>query len=150
MDQRSDVEQADRLTRRRARVLPVLAVMFMFQQTAYFTNPDLQPMRTVDHVRFSAWLVLSVVLILVLTTGGMWFRKASVRALVNDESALAHRDNALKWGFVAAMAAGIALYFLSLFEPFGGREAIHLIMTAGIAASLVRFGMLERRSHRDG
>jgi hypothetical protein len=150
MDQRSDVEQADRLTRRRARVLPVLAVMFMFQQTAYFTNPDLQPMRTVDHVRFSAWLVLSVVLILMLTTGGMWFRKASVRALVNDESALAHRDNALKWGFVAAMAAGIALYFLSLFEPFGGREAIHLIMTAGIAASLVRFGMLERRSHRDG
>lgn len=150
MDKRTDVEQAERLTRRRARMSPVLALVFVSQQISYFSTFGVDGSRPVDHVRVSAWLVLSVVLLLILATGGMWFRKASVRALANDESTLANRDNALKWGFVAAMAAGIGLYFVSLFEPLGGREAVHLIMTAGIALALVRFGMLERRSHRDG
>ena len=150
MTDRSDVEQADRLTRRRARLLPVMAVLFVSQQVTYFSRAGADMSRPVDHLRISAWLALSVVLLLILATGGMWFRKASVRAMANDEGTLANRDNALKWGFVAAMAAAIKLYFFSLFEPLGGRQAIHLIMTAGIALSLIRFGMLERRSHRDG
>lgn len=150
MVERSDVEQAERLTRRRARMLPVVAVFFLMQQFTYWNRADHHPMRTIDHFRVSAWIALSVVLILVLTTGGMWFRKASVRAMVNDESALANRDNALKWGFVAAMVAGVGLYVVSLYEPLGGRDAVHVMMSAGIAFALLRFGMLERKSHQDG
>jgi heme/copper-type cytochrome/quinol oxidase subunit 2 len=150
MVERSDVEQAERLTRRRARMLPVVAAVFVMQQATYWERAGQDPLRTVDHFRVSAWIALSIVLVLILTTGGMWFRKASVRAMVNDESALAHRDNALKWGFVAAMVAGIALYVVSVFEPLGGRDAVHVMMSAGIASALFRFGLLERKSHQDG
>jgi hypothetical protein len=31
----------------------------------------------------------------------------------------------------------------------GAREAIHVIVSLGIAAAIVRFGMLERRAYRD-
>jgi hypothetical protein len=37
-----------------------------------------------------------------------------------------------------------------LFEPVSAREAIHVVMTVGIATALLRFGWLERRAHRLG
>jgi hypothetical protein len=36
-----------------------------------------------------------------------------------------------------------------MFEPVSGRDAVHVIVTAAIAAALVRFGMLERRALKD-
>jgi hypothetical protein len=47
------------------------------------------------------------------------------------------------------MAGAILLYVVDLFEPMTGRDAIHLLLTVGIAAALLRFGMLERRALRD-
>jgi hypothetical protein len=44
----------------------------------------------------------------------------------------------------------MALYFLYQFEQFTAREAIHIILSLGLGAALVRFGMLERRAHRVG
>jgi hypothetical protein len=37
-----------------------------------------------------------------------------------------------------------------MMETVGAREAIHITVSIGIAAALVRFGMLERRALRDG
>ncbi|GAC1591535.1 MAG: hypothetical protein NVS3B5_23110 [Sphingomicrobium sp.] len=37
------------MTRRRAAILQALAVTVLFQQSAYFANPDHDPLRTVDH-----------------------------------------------------------------------------------------------------
>jgi hypothetical protein len=148
MTSRTDQEIADRLGRRRARMLPVLAIFFLMQQTAYFSRPDTG--RTVDHFRVSAWIVLSVVMLALLISGGAWFRPASVRALLEDEVTRAHRAKAFETGFIATMVAAIALYFFSLFEPLSGRDAVHLLLSVGIACALLRFGMLERRSHRDG
>ena len=36
----------------------------------------------------------------------------------------------------------------TMFDPVTAREAIHVIVTLGLGAALIRFGMLERRAHR--
>jgi hypothetical protein len=142
-------QQADRLSRRRARMLPVLALFLVIQQVAYF-NSRHEPLRTVDHFRIAAWLMLSAVMLLALYTGGFWFRPRAVRQILNDETSRAHQLQAISLGFLFSMGAGIALYFVSLFEPLGGRDTVHIMMTFGIAAALIRWGALERRALRDG
>jgi hypothetical protein len=145
----SDIEAADRLSRRRARLLPVLAVVFISQQAAYFAEADAGT-RLVDHVKIGAWLLLSIVLLLALATGGFWLKPKRVRALMDDDVTRANRADAFRFGFLATMTGAIALYLLNVFEPISGREAIHLLVTIGIAATLLRFGALERRALKDG
>lgn len=141
-------EQAEYLSNRRARMLPALAVILITQQAAVFTSQH-DPLRGVDDVRIAGWLILATVMILALFTGGFWFYPRAVRDLLDDEITRAHRQQAINTGFLFSMIAAIALYVLSLFEPVGGREAVHVVMTLGIGAALVRWGLLERRAHRD-
>lgn len=149
MSEISNVEKAERLSSRRARMLPFLAVIYISQQATFFTDDALDG-RSVDHVKIGAWLVLSLVMLLALATNGFWFQSAEVRALVNDESTKANRADAMTTGFIFAMLGGMVLYFLNQLEPVTAREAIHVILSLGLGAALVRFGMLERRAHRDG
>ncbi|MEA3016388.1 MAG: hypothetical protein QOI38_1110 [Sphingomonadales bacterium] len=144
----TDIETADRLSRRRARMLPALAAIFLTQQAAFVTEQFESGTRTVDHVKVGAWLILSIVLLLALTTGGFWLKRKAVRDLLDDEVTRANRAAAMGTGFVAAMIGGIALYLIALFEPVSGRQAVHLLVTIGIAAALLRFGLLERRAHK--
>jgi predicted CDP-diglyceride synthetase/phosphatidate cytidylyltransferase len=146
----SDIETADRASRRRARGLPFLAILFILQQVSYFTGTVEDGTRTVDQVRIGAWLVLTVVLLLYLATGGSWLQRRPVRALLNDEVSRANRLEGMRAGFLAAMIAGIVIYALTYFDQMTARETVHLIITVGIAAALLRFGFLERRGHRDG
>ena len=152
-DKLSDVDEAERLGRRRARMLPMLAVIFIAQQVSFFASEQEASerlLRTVDHVKVGAWMVLSLVLLAALYTGGFWLKRRSVRALMDDEITRAHRASALSLGFLVTILGAIALYFLDMVEPMSGRVAIHLIVTMGIAAALIRFGMLERRVHSLG
>ena len=149
MSERSNAEQAEALSKRRARALPLLAMIFLLQQTTYFTGGGAGH-RTVDHVHIAAWLVLSVVLLLALATGGGWIYPRAVRDLANDEATRAHRDDAFRIAFLVSMGACVLLYLVSFYEPLTGRDALHLVMTFGIAAALLRFGFLERRALRDG
>ena len=144
----SDIEAADRLSRRRTRMLPALAVLFLIQQTAYFSEPD-AAVRLVDHVKIGAWLILSIVLLLALVTGGFWLKPKRVRALMDDDATRANRASALGLGFVVTMASAILLYALNLLEPISGREAIHLLTTIGIVTALLRFFYLERRDLKE-
>ena len=149
MSERSDVEVADELSRRRARTLPLLAIIFLTQQASYVADRYEgagAAVRTVDHVKIGAWLILSIVLLLVLTTGGL-FKSRNVRALLDDDVTRANRADALKLGFVTTMISAFAIYGLLAFEPISARDAIHLLVTIGIATALVRFGLLERRAH---
>jgi hypothetical protein len=148
MTTRSAAEQADHLSRRRARMLPFLAVIYLSQQVSFFADAGSGD-RPVDHVKVGAWVVLSLVLLAALTTKGFWLRRREVREMIDDETTKAHRGEALGWGFIMAILGAIALYFVSMFEPMGAREAIHVIVSLGIAAAIVRFGMLERRALRD-
>ena len=146
----SNVEKAERLSRRRARMLPFLAIIYLSQQATFFAVDTPEGVRSVDHVKIGAWLVLSLVLLLALATNGFWFRSQAIRALIDDESTRAHRASAMSTGFVFAMLGGIALYLLNQFEIVTAREAIHVILSLGLGAALVRFGVLEKRAHRDG
>jgi hypothetical protein len=145
----SDIETADRLTRRRARMLPFLAIIFLTQQIVYFADVDVRA-RMVDHVKVGAWLLLSVVLLLALATGGFWLKPRAVRALMDDEVTRANRAEAFRIGFLVTMIAGIGLYFLDQLAPMSGREAVHILVTIGIATALIVFGALEKRALRDG
>ncbi|MEO8177080.1 MAG: hypothetical protein ABI626_10540 [Sphingomicrobium sp.] len=149
MNQISNVEQAERLSRKRARMLPVLAVVYLTQQASFFADSPAAG-RSVDHVKIGAWLILSLVLLLAISTNGFWFRSREVRALLDDESTRANRLTATSAGFFAAMLAAILLYLVDQFEPIATRETIHIILSVGLAAALIRFGMLERRAHSDG
>ena len=149
MNQRSISEQAEKLSRRRARALPVLGLVFLAQQASCLSMPD-EATRPVDHLKIGAWLVLSIVLLAGLATGGAWLRPRAVRELINDESTRAHRQMAYLYGFWAAMGTAIGIYVVAMFEPVSGRDAVHIIVTAAVAAALLNFGMLERRALRDG
>lgn len=103
-----------------------------------------------DHVKIGAWLLLSVVLLLALATGGFWLKPKPVRALMDDEVTRANRADAFRLGFLVTMAGAIMLYLVNFLEPISAREAIHLLVTFGIASALLRFGFLERRALKDG
>jgi hypothetical protein len=145
----NDIETADRLSRRRAGMLPMLAIIFLTQQAAFFSD-SLPTGRPVDYVKFGAWLLLSAVLLAALATGGFWFKPKNVRALMEDDVTRANRAEAFRIGFLVTMIGGIFLYFVDQFSPMTAREAIHLLVTIGIATALIVFGALERRAHKDG
>ena len=150
MSEISNVEKAERLSRKRARMLPFLAMIYLTQQATFFAGDAPPGVRAVDHVKIGAWLVLSLVLVMAIATNGFWLQSPEVRALIDDENTRANRARAMSAGFIAAMLGGIALYFITQFEAVTAREAIHVILSLGLAAALVRFGMLERRAHGDG
>lgn len=150
MTHRTVAEEADWLSRRRARMLPILALLYLSQQASFFSSVHGSPDRAVDHVKLGAWVLLSLVLLAALTTKGFWLRSRELRDMIDDETTRAHRLDAMEWGFVVSTLAGIALYFVSMIKPMGAREAIHVIVSLGLAAALIRFGMLERRALRDG
>ncbi|MEO6225199.1 MAG: hypothetical protein ABIO80_05050 [Sphingomicrobium sp.] len=151
MAEASISERAERLSRRRARLLPILGILFLTQQASYFMGPGFGTGdRAVDHVRITAWLALSTILLLALATGGGWIYRREVRDLANDESTRAHRDAGFRWGFIVTIAAALGVYVLSMVEPISVQEAVHVIVTAGMLTALLRFGFLERRAQRDG
>ena len=146
---RSDHEEADRLSRRRARQLPALAVILIAQQATFFSvDRDAPLVRTVDWMKTGGWLALTLVLLAALWTGGYWFRRREVRALMDDEVTRAHRADALAFGFLLAMLVAAGVYVTTLFEPVETRMALHAVLTFGIVTALLRFGLLERRAHR--
>lgn len=138
-------EKAEKLSARRARVWPFLAVIYLGQQYSYFSSLDAG--RPVDTLRIGAWAVMSTALLVALVSGGGLLRGKELRAMLNDETSRAHRSDAFGWGFVVAMLTGIVLYIVGS-SQIGEREAIHLIVSLGIATALVRFGFLERRALR--
>ena len=150
MSERSVSERADHLSKRRARVLPALALIYFAQQASFFSALGNGQHRDVDHFKIGAWVVLSVVLLLALVTKGFWLQPREVRNLIDDEGTRANRLEAMRIGFLFACGAALAAYFIVQFEPLTVGETAHLVLSFGLGAALIRFGMLERRAHRDG
>ena len=148
MAELSEAQAAERLSRKRARALPAMAAIFISQQIIFLVN-NYEGARSVDRVAVGSWIVLTIVLLLALATGGGWIYPKSVRDLANDESTKAHRLQALAAGFWAAMIAALVLFIVDLFEPVDGRDAAHIVLTLGIAVALLMFGSMEKRALRD-
>jgi uncharacterized membrane protein len=142
-------EKAEWLSKRRARMLPLLAVIFLSQQATFFSQMSGGEHVSAEKAKISAWLVLSVVMLFALATKGFWLEPKQVRDLVDDENTRANRNEAMRWGFLFAMGSAIGVYILTMFDTVTGREATHIIMSFGIAAAILRWGVLERRAHRD-
>jgi fucose 4-O-acetylase-like acetyltransferase len=142
----SNAETAEKLNRRRTRMIPVFALFVLIQQASFFGTGD--RLRPVDLVRNTGWMMLAAVILAGLVTGGFWFRSREVRELMNDEVTKANRASALTWGFTMAISAAIVLFALESFAPGGAttREVIHIITSAGLVTALLRFGFLERRA----
>jgi hypothetical protein len=150
MSDRTAAERADYLSRRRARTLPVLAVLYLSQQVTFFSALDTAGHESARTVKVGAWLLLSVVLLAALTTKGFWLQPREVRELIDDENTRANRLEAIRYGYVAGMLMAMLIYFWTQVEPLTAMETIHLILSAGLGVALVRFGFLERRAHKDG
>ena len=146
MSEASDVERAYGVGRRRARLFAVQAILFIGWQALYFSGPAEDPMRTVSAVKLSAWFVWALVLLFLLATGGGFLRYRKLRGLLNDELTRQHRTRAYVTGFWVSATACILLYFVGMFEPVSGREAIHIILSAGIGSALLAFAVFERRT----
>ncbi len=144
----SDTEQAERLTRKRARLFPILAVLLISQQGTFFVGAT-SAGRTVDQVRIGAWIVLTLVILLGLWTGGSWLQPRAVRDLINDEGTRANRAESFRVAFLASMLGCIFLYLLSMVTRVEARDAIHIVVTIGLSAALLSFGLLERRALAD-
>jgi len=146
----SVAEKADYLSKRRARMLPVLAIIFLSQQATFFSTVNSPAPHSAYGAKISAWLALSIILLFALSTKWFWFERREVRDLLDDENTRANRNDGMRWGFLFSMAAAIAVYALSLFDTtVTARDAVHIVMTTGIAVALIRWGMLERRALRD-
>jgi hypothetical protein len=135
----ADVETAKRRARRRARMLPVLGILFIAGQPLYFG-----PGGAAEPVRAAAWLAWALVLLGALAFMGAGVRGGAVRDLIEDEGTQANRLRGYAAGFWAG--ATVALYAFSLFDQVKGREALHLVLTVAVGAALIRFGTLERRA----
>ena len=142
-------EKAEYLSKRRARMLPALAIIYLTQQASYITIRSGAATRSVDQVKISAWLVLSAVLLAALATKGFWFQPREVRSMIDDEVTRSNRADAMRFGFIFAMLTCIVIYFITMFKIVDGRDAIHIVMSDGLGAALIRWGWLERRAYRD-
>ncbi|HEX8238163.1 MAG TPA: hypothetical protein VF574_00300 [Allosphingosinicella sp.] len=145
----SDFETADRLSRRRAWLLPVLAILFLSGQAIYALGPHWAS-RSLDQLKVAGWLLWAATLLFLLATGGAPFRSRRIRALLDDEATRQHRARAYAFGFWIAVGTAMGIYLLTAFDEVKPRESIHIIVTAAIAGALLTFGILEHRAHRDG
>ncbi len=139
---------AEKLTLRRARVSIISGVFFLMSMAGSL-GVDV-PANGPETIRLAAWVVWAAALLLVLAAGGGLFRGKAIRALMNDDSTLVNRQRAMVAGFWATVLSAFALYAISLFEPVSGRDAIRLLLSAAVGASIIKFGLLEKRSLQNG
>jgi hypothetical protein len=148
----SPIDKADRLGRRRLRLFFVVGLILITQQASFDRILDRidEPLRTVDIVAVSGWVALVITALAALMTGGAYFHGREVRELLNDELSKANRSRALAGGFVITIVTAVIVFAVSFFKDVSGPEAIHAIVTIGLAGALLRFATLERKADADG
>ncbi len=146
---KTPAEIAERLQKRRARLMLVFPALFLAQQSQFWARHfSGDPLRLVDKVQVSAYVFWALALLMVLATGGGLFRSAEVRELLSDELTRAHRGFAYAVGFWVLILVCVALYFLSLVERLTPSVMLHALLTAGVIAPCITFAVLERRAAR--
>lgn len=144
----SIVAKIERSQHRRLLLLSVSAIAFLIwvSSDAWPVAPGTR--RAVELICAAAFLVWIVSLIAMLSSGVT--RNQVVRAAMNDELAVAHRRSALMFGYWVLIALLAALYTWSFFSPIAVREVAPLLLAVAVAAPILRFVALERRSEQDG
>jgi len=140
-----DVEVAERMGRARSRLFFILAMVFFAGQSLYFTS---SPLTRDSHARVGAWLILVILILILLATGGFLLRGRNVRDLLNDETSRLNRLASQALGFWVTIITALVVYVESIFDPLTLNEGIHIIVTLGVGAALISFAVRERRAHR--
>jgi uncharacterized membrane protein len=143
----SDIEKAEKLGRKRARLLVIMGLMLPLLHFVYLKFPAGSPPGS--H-RLLLWSFVVLAVLFVLTTGGGFGFGRKVRHLVNDESARANRDMAVRLGFAVAVLSALAVRIFADSHPVTGQMAAQIIITAGLTVASVCYGVLEWRGHRIG
>lgn len=150
MTSASDVEKAERIGRVRARLFALQGALFIGWQGLFFLDTPEDRAGGIDEFKVALWLAWVVLLLVLLATGGGLLRGRRVRNLLNDELTRLNRLHAFAMGFWAAAGACVLLFIVNLLQPLGGREAIHIVVSAAIGAALLTFAARERRSADTG
>jgi magnesium-transporting ATPase (P-type) len=142
-----DVEEAERMGRKRSQIFFVLAIVFFTGQSLYFTS---SPATRDSHARVGAWLILVILIMLLIATGGFLLRGRKVRDLLNDETSRLNRLASQALGFWVTIITSLVLYVESMFDPLTFNEGVHILVTLGVGSALISFAARERRAHRIG
>jgi hypothetical protein len=138
----SDIEKAERVSRARSLIMAIAAVVLLIQ-AVLGVGDEIESMTPL--LRHASWGIMILFWLVILATGG-WLRLArSVRSLINDEVAIAHRGAALQTGFWTAMLLALFLYFASLYWTISLRDGLRILTDVTIAAALIRYAWLELR-----
>lgn len=132
-------ESAERLVKLRAIVAIVLSILLIVTQGQRMSDAG-------DNLL--SWAVWGVVVLVFFIWAAGLLRSRAVRILANDESSELHRRRALETGFWVMLAAAATCFALSFVKSFPPRDAIQVIVTCGIAAALLNFGVSERQGMR--
>lgn len=139
-----DMDLAEKLTRRRARVAIVSGIFFLATMASSL-GVDF-PANGPQRFKLVAWICWAVALLFLLAAGGGFMSGKSVRHYMNDETTIDHRRRAMVAGFWATVIATFVLYAISFYEPLSEREVMRLLLSAAVGTSIIRFGILEQRS----
>jgi hypothetical protein len=137
----SDIEKAEHASRTRSFLMATMAVILLLS-TAIGVNEESSMTPIFRH---AIWVVMILLWLVILATGGWLQLSRRVRSLMNDEVALANRSRALQAGFWTAMLVGVGVYFASLQWEIAVRDALRAVVNLTIAAALVRYAWLELR-----
>ncbi len=150
MRSNSPVEVADRLSRARAILFALAAVVFV---AIYVV---LRPLLFSSHQAslvlggvIDPWAINALLLLTCLATGGGLLNRREVRTLVNDPVARDHYRTAVVVGYWTAMLTALALYLVPTGERYTARDAVFVIVTPSLSIALLVFAWLELRAHRD-
>ena len=138
----SEIEKADAADRHRARMAPFLGVLVLSaNQWLFFGAHD----DALSVPRLVLWMVLMLLVLGIVLTGGNWLLPKAFRRFADDEATHDSLDKAIKRGFAAAMITAFLVFVIAPFEPLGAQRAAHLIISLGLGVALVAFGLEERR-----
>jgi protein-S-isoprenylcysteine O-methyltransferase Ste14 len=137
----NDIERAERLSRGRAAIMALAALVLVVNLVLQFGNPAYVS----ADPRGGSWLVVIGLWLFILWNGGGLRLKANMRALLNDELSLQNRARALSTGFYVAVLGALVLYGLEWRIAIGAGDALKLVSAGALAAALLRYAWLEWR-----
>ena len=150
---------AERLIRRRRRLLILVTVAFVILQVGYLTGSarlvEAIPngnARTVDILSVIGSIAWSLLLVRLLATGGRLARNASddVRAILDDELTLANRRAAFQAGYITLLLGTCAFYVFFLFRASDAVAAMPALIAFGAIVPVMWFLVLDRRGKASG
>lgn len=146
MHTRSEIEVADRTSRKRPAMIAVATVAYAL---IHVLMRPLYYARGADPSGIDWWAVNTLLLLVGLATGGALIQSRRIRGLVNDEVSRSHFRTAVSIGYWIAMTAALAIYLVPRLARLATREALYLVVTPSIIVPLLVFAYLEHRANRD-